>query len=284
MKNKTSIIQMLKQTGLSFAICLICLTVVGVVTSIFAPEEMITPVIQINELEGKYISFMGDSITTYQGWNNNTDYNSTIGSNAVWYDSSKMSDVDNTWWKQTTDDLQLELCVNNAWSGSRVTTTSSSTSASCMSRTANLHNDKKNITPDIIVIYIGINDYRGNVTLGSFNKLSDVYNVNTKTYTGDTTVFAEAYAIMVHKVKNAYPEADIYLCNLPYYYDGVADWNKQIKNIADVFNVNLVDFYNDSSITPDTLSILMIDNLHPNEAGMKTMADCVKKVIEENYN
>ena len=33
----------------------------------------------------KYISFMGDSISTYEGWSNGTSYNSTIGGNKVWY-------------------------------------------------------------------------------------------------------------------------------------------------------------------------------------------------------
>ena len=44
-----------------------------------------TPTVKI-ELTAKngYISFLGDSITTYDGWSNNASYNSTIGNNGVY--------------------------------------------------------------------------------------------------------------------------------------------------------------------------------------------------------
>ena len=37
--------------------------------------------------ENVYISFLGDSITTYEGWSNNGESNSTIANNGVYYDS-----------------------------------------------------------------------------------------------------------------------------------------------------------------------------------------------------
>ena len=195
-------------------------------------------------IEGKYISFMGDSITTYSGWNNNTSYNSTIGSNAVWYTSDKLSSVNFTWWKTTIDKLDLKLCVNNSWSGSQVTTTQGENAAACMSRAKNLHNDSRNIIPDIIVVYIGINDFNRGITLGSFDGVSDIYDSSTKTYTGDLTKFAEAYATMVHKIVNTYKKADVYLCTLVNYNTALTSWNAEIKKIANAFDCNVVDFYN----------------------------------------
>ena len=237
----------------------------------------------VESIEGKYISFMGDSITTYQGWNNKTSHNTTIGANAVWYTSDKLESVNDTWWKKTVDDLGLKLCVNNSWSGSRVTTTSSATSASCMTRAQNLHNDKKNITPDIIVVYIGINDFNNGVALGNFDGVNDIYDFASNTYKGDLTEFADAYATMVHKMQKAYPEADIYLCTLAQYNTSLVSWNDVIKEIASAFGCEVVDFYRDTAITAINKATYTLDNLHPNKSGMDEMYKCLKANLEKNY-
>lgn len=240
---------------------------------------------ELNYIEDKYISFMGDSITTYSGWNNNTLYNSTIGSNAVWYTSAKLNNVNKTWWKKSIDDLKLNLCVNNSWSGSQVTTTQSETSASCMTRSYNLHNDNKNIYPDIIVIYIGINDFNRGIELGSFTSLNDIYDTSTKSYIGDLTLFAEAYATMLHKIINKYKNADVYCCTM--YNNGntnIPTWNETIKDIAKYFDVKIVDFYNETKITSSTLSTYTIDNLHPNELGMIELSNCLKNNLMKYYD
>lgn len=236
-------------------------------------------------IQDKKISFIGDSITTYEGWSNNTKYNSTIGSNAVWYNSTKLSSVNQTYWKQTIDEFDLDLTVNNAWSGSRVTGTSSS--AACQTRATQLHNvDKEN--PDIIVVYIGINDFDGGVSVGDYSSVKDIYNSSTKTYTGDVSVFSIAYATMVHKIVNKYEEADVYLCTLlpndrNTDYDTLKVYNSYIKKIGKAFNCNIVDFYNDSGITKDNFTNYCIDGLHPNVSGHKKMASCLQEKLLENY-
>ena len=55
------------------------------------------------QLAGKGISILGDSISTFQNWSNNTSYNSTIGSNAVYYKGSRdgFTAVSETWWMQS---------------------------------------------------------------------------------------------------------------------------------------------------------------------------------------
>ena len=235
-------------------------------------------------LSGKYISFMGDSITTYRGVSNSKNYNSTIGNNAVFYPMGTVQNGNLTWWKKAVDNLDLELCVNNSWSGSCVTGTDSS--SACMIRAQNLHNDKKNIYPDIIVIYMGINDYNGRATLGNFLGVNSIYNETSKKYIGDSNIFAHAYAMMVHKIKIAYPNADIYLCTLEQYNTtDIPLWNNVIKEIAGVFDCNIVDFYNDTPINATNLATYTIDgSLHPNEAGFTEMYKCLRASLEENYS
>ncbi|MBQ9731452.1 MAG: hypothetical protein IJV94_05060 [Bacilli bacterium] len=254
-------------------------------------KENFVDVISHNEYENcahfigeKTISFLGDSITTYPEWSNNTSYNSTIGNNALWYDASKLDNVDKTWWKRTVDNLDLELCVNNAWSGSRVTTTAGTTAATSMDRSNNLHNDLTNSYPDIIIIYIGINDFNAGVECGTFVSLDEIYDEENKTYIGDLTNFADAYATMLHKVTSKYINADIYCCTM--YNNGndrLVNWNNTIKSVADYFDVGIIDFYSGTEINGSTLSNYTIDNLHPNSDGMYQMYKCVEESLSKNY-
>lgn len=240
---------------------------------------------KLNYLEGKYISFMGDSITTYADWSNNITYNSTIGNNAVWYTSSSLISANETWWKKSIDDLKLNLCVNNSWSGSRVTTTQGEVSSACMTRSNNLHDDNKSINPDIIVIYIGINDYNCGITLGSFESIDDIYDAETSSYVADLSVFAEAYATMIHKIINKYLNADVYCCTM--YNNGntnIPIWNETIKGIAEYFDVKIVDFYTETKITLSTLSTYTIDNLHPNKLGMIELSKCLTNNLIKYYD
>lgn len=258
----------------------ITVTVLQHATDLVVSSDDINEEMARKALEGKYVSIVGDSISTYQGYNNNTNYNSTIGSNAVYYNSSRLADVNDTWWLSTINELEMELLVNNSWSGSTVSTFHGNTSAGCMTRSANLHNDHTGVQPDIIVIYLGINDLYHGATLGEFTSLEEIYDESTKTYIGNVIEFSDAYATMIHKIINNYPEAEVYCCTLPNYPKAqLPAWNETITYVADYFDVNLVDFYNDSTISSSTLSSLMIDGIHPNKAGMKVMKDCVVEAI-----
>ena len=71
------------------------------------------------EFAGKKVSILGDSISTYEGVSNNTAYNATIGENLVYYTEGLHGvSLHDTWWQQVIDTLDMELCVNNSWSGS----------------------------------------------------------------------------------------------------------------------------------------------------------------------
>ncbi len=243
-------------------------------------------------IQGKKISFMGDSISTYLGWNNNTAFNSTIGSNAVYYEAGSykemLTSVHYTYWMRVVDELNLSLCVNNSWSGSFASTKAGTTSAGCMNRTQNLHNDHTGEKPDIIVIYLGTNDFNNDVPLGSFSDLNEIYNTETGAYVGNLNQFAPAYATMVHKVQNNYPDAEIYLCTVDAYKfrngkDPYA-FNQAIEYIADYFDCMLVDFYGGTSISVNQIGAYTTDSyLHPNAKGMTQMADCIKAALAKKY-
>lgn len=234
-----------------------------------------------SRLKGNYISIIGDSISTFANW--------IPSGNAVYYTGNNcgINSVDQTWWKRTIDQIGLNLCVNNAWSGSRVTTTGGEASAGCMSRATSLHTDEHE--PDIIIIYLGINDFNSGVQLGEYNGTQDFPTV--------TTTFREAYAIMLNKVLTRYPNARLYVCTLPYCErTGVAtfpeknsnsvllnEWNMAIRELANLFGVPVIEF-NKCGIHYQNLHLTMGDwnsstkqGLHPNPYGMYLMAnECVK--------
>ncbi len=218
-------------------------------------------------LEGLKISFLGDSITTYDGYSNSARYNSTLVKNSKYYPSSDanndLSSVRDTYWYQTIQELSLELCVNNSCDASRVSNTRTDSIPSGLSRAQELHSTTAE--PDIIVVYIGTNDIANGVSL---------------------EVFTEAYDQMISDITERYDTADVYVCTLlpeKRYNDDalLCSFNDAIKNVAEDYNCNVVDFYSDSGITWSNYTKYTIDKLHPNAAGMDKLTECLVEAIKK---
>lgn len=246
----------------------------------------------MRSLAGKYLSIMGASTSTFDGISNNPQHNSTISINAPYYPKAEfMNDADDTWWMQTIHALDLRLCVNNSWSGSCITTmTDGDDKAACMRRATQLHNDVDGIEPDIIILMIGGNDALRGYDVGEYAGTADIYDGCAKTYTGDCTLFGQAYATMVHKVKHRYPAADVYVCSMLHWQTrkhdkGLTQYNDVIRSIADEFGVTYVDLYNGTPICPETeQTYLHTDGIHPNKHGFAQMAACLASVLKERYS
>lgn len=241
------------------------------------------------DLDGKTISVLGDSISTYTGISNSVATNSTLGDNAVYYlgTNSGITSASQTWWQQTADSTGAKLLVNNSWSGSMVYGTEKS--AAYKDRCVQLHSDtgtNKGTNPDIIAVYIGINDFDNKVELGTFKELADVYNEETKTYV-EPKNFSEAYAIMLHKMTTKYDKADIYVFTLPENearIDEVAlnAYNQNIRYIADYFDCKIVDL---AGIEGYSCEKYCSDDkhLHPNQQGMDVITDLFVRALKGTY-
>lgn len=243
-------------------------------------------------LKGKKISFLGDSITTFNGWN--------PSGYAVWYPRGTITDVEQTWWKQLINVSGMKLLVNAAWSGSTVSSqrnsgTSNGTSAAMGASTKRIQDLAKNgETPDIVVVMIGINDFTDNVEVGSW----DGGDLPAE---GTISTFSESYALMVSKILKTYPKAEVFLCTLPEAtifsrvddidvgvfpakfqnkegtYTTLQDYNHNIRHIAEAMGVNILDMHA-CGITFFNDSVYLGDGLHPNAEGAKLMA---KKALAE---
>lgn len=235
-------------------------------------------------LNGKSLSILGDSISTYAGYIPVGNANYYTGNNAG------VSSVNDTWWMKVINALGLTLNLNNSWSGSRVTTTDGNTSAGCYTRCQNL-----GTTPDIIMVYMGINDFNNEVALGTYD--------GNGTFPTATTTFRESYAIMLNKLMTAYPLADVYTFTLPPCERNggigapekngndvlLSDFNDAIINLSEVFNTKLVPLH-ECGLTYYNMSTYMGDwnsgaqtALHPNAAGHSLIANKVLKTVCPSY-
>lgn len=243
----------------------------------------------MGSLSGKYISILGASTSTYDGFSNNPLYNSTIAINKPYYPKADfLDDVNDTWWMRTIRAFDLKLCVNNSWSGSCISTVVDGTEkAACMERALQLHNHHLGIDPDIIVLIIGGNDALRGYDIGSYHGVGDIYDLDRQTYIGDCTLFGHAYATMVHKVKNRYANADIFVCSMLHWNPrkhskSLLPYNEIIRKIAIDFQINYIDLYNGTEISPDTEQIyLRSDGIHPNKQGFAQMSDCIVKALKD---
>lgn len=261
-------------------------------------------------LNGKYVSILGDSISTFNGFSNNAAVNTTIGGNGHRYDAGtadtkpgsycQLESVNDTWWMNFANRSSMNLLVNNSWAGSQVfggkTSDGRVIPAAYLDRCVNLHDNtlennpqNKPIHPDVIFVYLGINDYnfnRSNVGTGAVDYAGLVSDDGT--YVTPTT-FGEAYGIMLHKTRNAYPDAQIFVMTLLpenlYSVDKTA-WeqhNAYIRAAAEYYTIPVVDLAAHCAITWENYSGYMMDKIHPTTAGMQQIANCIEAELQSYY-
>ena len=233
----------------------------------------------VTKFNGKTMAVIGDSISTYSGY--------TPSGWRVYYPTGNVNNVSATYWHQVATTLGMTP-LNCAYSASYVTGDSTQTEVSstheqgecagCSEvRIASLTRDGN--TPDIVLILLGTNDYNAGKTLGSWTEHSAIPSEGT---IGN---FSSAYALMLHKIKTALPNARIFCCTIlqrnfsfPEKTISVKDYNDVIKKMASIFGCDVIDTYA-CGMNRYNISSLTVDNaLHPNAAGHKLVAD---KIITE---
>ena len=243
-------------------------------------------------LEGKTISILGASISTYAGTSNGAaadTTNSTIADNVKYYPNTTIPEVtlNDTWWMQAANDLGLRLLVNNAWSGSAILLERSGTVGAYVNRCVQLHDDTGDNAgeePDIICIQMGFNDFSyGKDTLGTSDIDYDAL-ITAEGY-GTPATTMEATAIMLDKIVKRYPDAEVYMFNhFPRVGQSASDTtlmeqlNADIAQVCERFGVTVVDLYT----TLTNPAHIGDGRLHPNRLGMDVITEAVKTAILAN--
>lgn len=278
------------------------------------------------QYKGKKLSILGDSISTYGGISNSASFNTTISGNAVYYhaysgtaineNTVKKVDMDGeTYWGRLLNDLGMTLCVDNAWSGSRVfePTYGAGTVKNIVSRASNLHQNAngKSATPDVIIFYMGINDANNVGPFGSlYNLLTDTSDTRTNNEKitewlkgfseSNFSDFEQAYAMALKTMRTQYPNAEVWcmtLCPNNAYTAAFAPANDKLSQIrmynfcitalANYYGCGVVD-QQQGYITYDNCHAFNGDGsaggtaaLHPNVVGHALME---KLIVETFYD
>ena len=213
----------------------------------------------------RFVSIVGDSISTYEGF--------VPDGYSVFYDSDMqrrngLQSVYDTWWAKVNQALHAYLCVNNSYSGSKVAG-ERFPAASSQQRTQALHTEC--CLPDIILIYIGFNDFGNGVPIYPKEK--------GKQFRNDPLYFMDAYSKMLSGIKHSYPGAKIVCATLarpviahskwafPEYYAGISfeEYNRAIRKACRKEGCCLADI-GAMNICYETL-----DGAHPTKEGHKTL-------------
>ena len=226
----------------------------------------------------KTVSILGDSISTFTGYIPET--------NATYYNGSNcgVSHVNQTWWKRVLHRCGFELNKNNSWSGAMV---SGGAGSSGTVRANQLDNGT---SPDVILVYLGINDFNSGKELGSYDGKGVIPT--------SVTTFREAYAVMLNTIQKTYKNAKIYAMTLVPDQRTNADvtspevntkgvylteYNDAIREIANALCVEVIDtaccginYNNAAEYMGDYNEGLF---LHPNANGHKLIAQKVIKTL-----
>ncbi len=234
-----------------------------------------------NKYFGKQFSILGDSLSTLEGYN-------PIGYK-VFYKGENCNRTgvrqkQDTWWDKVISYFGGELLVNNAFSGSRVTKfprnnkDSSLFPAGCSEeRTSSLH--MKDVLPDVILVYLGTNDWIYGVSIENKPRILDKNKYEK---------FSFAYSSMLKKLKKNYPKSEIWCCTLnetymscnskfvfPHEYAGIhiEEYNEVIRRAVKKNDCKLMDLYH-YKIPYDT-----IDGSHATADGMTTIAKMIIRTM-----
>lgn len=234
--------------------------------------------------EGAAVSIMGDSISTFQGY-------IPAGYYDFFPENGLVSDVNDTWWKRVLDEEGWTLCVNGSSSGATCvgdSTSMDNPQCSCNEfRTGGLSGSDGTV-PDIIIVYMGTNDFLQSIPLGDNDGTRAVAE-------GQVAMFGDAYTLMLDKLRVKYPASQIYCCTItqvggygtdtPYVemVNGVglttADYSARIAQIAGNKNLPVIDLQG-CGIAVENLHNTTADGVHPTPEGMQYIAEAVRKVLD----
>lgn len=254
---------------------------------------------------GKKVSILGDSISTFDGVTNNPDINPTLEGYLLYYTPTRPETPDlergETWWQQVIDALGMELCVNNAFSGSRIRTDfRAEGNAGFKTRCQQLHNAKGE-EPDIILVYLGTNDFtRDYPNIGTVEAL-DYAKAEAAAKAGSIqaeTVY-EAYAMMLYKITQRYPKAKLYCMTIMprrvhpvpgredySRYGQPTAYNAGLRSIAEHLGCTVIDLEhcgipNDG---PEYDYYIADQGLHPGKNGMEMIAKTVIRTMLGSFH
>lgn len=266
---------------------------------------------------GKYVSILGDSISTFDGISNNVRINASLGDHNVYYKyNTGPYRWEQTYWGRVITETGMKLCVSNAWGSATAYGNGWEDRLyrdSAPYRATRLDRDD-GTTPDVIIVYMGTNDLRrgeGHAYGDLYDRIKNVYEdrrgavveswfeevlANSQNGTNVTpgtayTTFDQAYALSLYLMTQKYPDAEIVCLGLEntnetanFSAQRQAKYNLIIRTLAEYFGGVFVDSCGEySEINAENVHLYGHDAiaLHPNSAGHAAMARMILKTLAD---
>ncbi len=241
------------------------LTLLFIIISLFLLSSCKTKNDKKYQLEGKTLSILGDSISTfYKEGSSINNYYSEGNINFYPRDNYGIKEVSDTWWGQLIDNTKMKLGVNNSWSGSRAVANDNSAGTS----DNRINSLFENGTPDIIIIYLGTNDSVRGVNIDLYKEaMNEIINKIRKK--GRPDIFLTTLGYNKHK-------SDVYSDEVRIIY------NNTIKEIAVQNKCGIIPL--DNYITKTSHKYYLKDSVHYNKEGATLLSKIYEKSITEYYN
>lgn len=280
---------------------------------------------------GKNVSVLGDSISTFKGVGDNAEHNSAIYDNLMYYShASSPYKWEDTYWGRLVTDLDMNLCVANGWGSGRVYGRHNGQDSSggytkilnfrdsAPERATQLHRND-GTSPDLILMYMGINDLHNNGVFGKtpFGGLYDIlknadpcqYDTLISSWFSDVLIktsnatklldsnnkptyadFEEAYALALYRIKERYPNAEV-LClglvnnaSVLFTVEKQQRFNLVIKVLAEYFGYTYVDQMGAySEITTENMHFYTMDIgcVHPDALGHAAIERMIMRYLAD---
>ena len=216
----------------------------------------------------RFVTIVGDSVSTYEGYN---PQGYSVFYDEVMQRENGLKSVYDTWWAKVNQALYGLLCVNNSYSGSKVS--GGEFPAATSEQRINMLQTRE-FSPDYILIYIGFNDFGNGVPVST--------NHTTFGLSGNYDFFEDAYDIMLQKIMLKIPTAKI-ICGtimrteikgkeawrFPEHYGGIGleDYNDAIRKVAKRNNCIVAD------VSSLGMKYETLDGSHPTANGHQTIAE-----------
>ena len=193
--------------------------------------------------EPKKVSVLGDSYSTFQGYNPE--------GYAPFYpnDRNDCVEVEQTWWDLYIKAMGYVLEENNSWGGTTICNTGyggMDSSASAFTARADMLGD-----PDIIFLFGGTNDAWAGSPVGEY-QYADWTDEDCKN-------FRPALAKLLHDLQERYPKAEIYSILNSELREEI---NESCRTICKHYNVQLIELHD-----------IEKQNGHPSIKGMQSICD-----------
>lgn len=248
------------------------------ITSVESNQEQL-PV----KLQDMNVSIVGDSISSFSE-------NVSFGYPSC-YPHGDIDSVNQMWWSIVEQNTGVHMSVKAAYSGGTCSGNSLDSelgASSCSNkRIQDLKVDGQK-GPNIIFVFNGINDYINSTEIGTFDGKSNLDE-------GEEITFSEGYGLMLQKLKAEYPNAVIFCCTILETAGGydspdegqclnklgnsVANYNECIRKLSGAYGCKLIDVSTHSGINRDNQEQYTVDSIHPNQAGMKKIAEVISNEL-----